>query len=87
VQVTAIAWGINILSGIINTIGTRAIGTVSKVNCAYGITVRTPHTEFFRVVWWTLGGTLFLVISLLVKAPHKVSYFVVLSPKINSVVE
>ncbi|KAF8526995.1 amino acid transporter [Hysterangium stoloniferum] len=54
VEVAAIAWGINILSGIINTVGTRAIGTVSKVN-----------------LWWTLGGTLFLVISLLVKAPHK----------------
>lgn len=24
------------------------------------------------IVWWTLGGTLFLVVSLLVKAPHKV---------------
>ncbi|KAF8587676.1 amino acid transporter [Ramaria rubella] len=54
VEIAAIAWGINILSGIINTVGTRAIGTVSKVN-----------------LWWTLGGTLFLVISLLVKAPHK----------------
>lgn len=26
----------------------------------------------FAIVWWTLGGTLFLVVSLLVKAPHKV---------------
>jgi hypothetical protein len=24
-------------------------------------------------VWWTLGGTVFLVVSLLVKAPVKVS--------------
>ncbi|KAF8487943.1 amino acid transporter [Gautieria morchelliformis] len=54
VEVAAIAWGINILSGIINTFGTRAIGAVSKFN-----------------LWWTLGGTLFLVISLLAKAPHK----------------
>lgn len=35
VEIAAIAWGINILSGIINTIGTRAIGTVSKVNRKY----------------------------------------------------
>ncbi|KIJ54487.1 hypothetical protein M422DRAFT_73498 [Sphaerobolus stellatus SS14] len=54
VEIAAIAWGVNILSGIINTVGTRAIGTISKIN-----------------LWWTLGGTVFLVISLLVKSPHK----------------
>jgi hypothetical protein len=36
VEVAAIAWGINILSGIINTFGTRAIGAVSKFNCESG---------------------------------------------------
>lgn len=55
VEITAIAWGVNIMSGIINTIGTKAIGTMSTFN-----------------LWWTLGGTLVLVITLLVKAPVKV---------------
>ena len=55
VEVTAIAWGVNILSGIINTIGTKAIGHMSSFN-----------------LWWTLGGTFVLVITLLVKAPVKV---------------
>ncbi|KAF9256311.1 amino acid transporter [Marasmius fiardii PR-910] len=32
VQIAAIAWGINILSGIINTIGTKAIGRMSSFN-------------------------------------------------------
>ncbi|KZT26005.1 amino acid transporter [Neolentinus lepideus HHB14362 ss-1] len=54
VEIAAIAWGINILSGIINTIGTKAIGRMSAFN-----------------VWWTLGGTFVLVITLLVKAPVK----------------
>jgi len=52
VEIAAIAWGVNIASGIVNTIGTRAIGGMSTFN-----------------LWWTLGGTLVLVITLLVKAP------------------
>lgn len=55
VEIAAIAWGVNIASGIINTIGTRAIGGMSSFS-----------------VWWTLGGTFVLVITLLVKAPVKV---------------
>ena len=55
VEVAAIAWGVNIASGIINTIGTKAIGHMSTFN-----------------LWWTLGGTFVLVITLLVKAPAKV---------------
>ncbi|KAJ3768959.1 amino acid/polyamine transporter I [Lentinula raphanica] len=54
VEIVAIAWGINILSGIINTVGTKAIGRMSTFN-----------------IWWTLGGTFVLVITLLVKAPVK----------------
>lgn len=54
VEIAAIAWGVNILSGIMNTIGTKAIGNMSSFN-----------------VWWTLGGTFVLVITLLVKAPEK----------------
>ena len=57
IEITAIAWGINILSGIINTVGTKAIGRMSTFN-----------------VWWTLGGTFVLVITLLVKAPTKVRF-------------
>lgn len=56
IEITAIAWGVNIASGIINTIGTRAIGGMSSFS-----------------VWWTLGGTFVLVITLLVKAPVKAS--------------
>ncbi len=55
VEVAAIAWGVNIASGVINTIGTKAIGNMSSFN-----------------LWWTLGGTFVLVITLLVKAPVKV---------------
>lgn len=55
VEVAAIAWGVNILSGVINTMGTKTIGAMSSFN-----------------LWWTLGGTLVLVITLLVKAPEKV---------------
>ncbi len=55
VEVAAIAWGVNIASGIMNTIGTKAIGHMSSFN-----------------LWWTLGGTFVLVITLLVKAPVKV---------------
>jgi amino acid transporter len=55
VEITAIAWAMNIFSGIINTIGTKAIGRMSTFN-----------------VWWTLGGTFVLAITLLVKAPVKV---------------
>lgn len=58
VEVAAIAWGVNIMSGVINTIGTKAIGALSAFN-----------------VWWTLGGTFVLVITLLVKAPVKVRTF------------
>ncbi|KZT08199.1 amino acid transporter [Laetiporus sulphureus 93-53] len=54
VEIAAIAWGVNIASGIINTVGTRAIGAMSTFN-----------------LWWTLGGTFVLVITLLVKAPVK----------------
>lgn len=55
VEITAIAWGVNIMSGIINTVGIKAIGAMSAFN-----------------LWWTLGGTFVLVITLLVKAPEKV---------------
>lgn len=54
VEITAIAWAMNIFSGIITTVGTKAIGRMSTFN-----------------VWWTLGGTFVLVITLLVKAPVK----------------
>ncbi|KAF9477649.1 amino acid transporter [Pholiota conissans] len=54
VEIAAIAWGVNILSGIINTVGTKAIGRMSSFN-----------------VWWTIGGTFVLVITLLTKAPTK----------------
>ncbi|KAF9011716.1 amino acid transporter [Cyathus striatus] len=54
VEIAAIAWGVNILSGIVNTTGTKAIGRMSSFN-----------------VWWTLGGTVVLAITLLVKAPEK----------------
>lgn len=57
IEITAIAWAMNIFSGIINTIGTKAIGRMSAFN-----------------VWWTLGGTFVLVITLLVKAPVKVKF-------------
>ncbi|KAJ3542968.1 hypothetical protein NM688_g5918 [Phlebia brevispora] len=53
-EVAVIAWGVNILSGVINTVGTKAIGAMSSFN-----------------LWWTLGGTLVLVVTLLVKAPEK----------------
>ena len=55
VEIAAIAWGVNVLSGIMNTVGTKAIGRMSAFN-----------------VWWTLGGTFVLVITLLVKTPVKV---------------
>lgn len=58
VEIAAIAWGVNILSGLINTVGTKAIGKMSTFN-----------------IWWTLGGTFVLVITLLVKAPVKVGKF------------
>ncbi|KAH9944886.1 amino acid transporter, partial [Amylocystis lapponica] len=54
VEIAAVAWGVNIASGVINTVGTRAIGGMSTFS-----------------VWWTLGGTFVLVITLLVKAPVK----------------
>jgi len=54
IEIAAIAWGVNILSGIVNTVGIKAIGRISSFN-----------------VWWTLGGTFVLVITLLVKAPNK----------------
>jgi len=56
-EITGIAWGVNLASGIINTIGTKAISRMSSFN-----------------VWWTVGGTLVLVITLLVKAPERVSF-------------
>jgi hypothetical protein len=63
VEIAAIAWGVNIMSGVINTIGTKAIGAMSTFN-----------------LWWTLGGTFVLVITLLVKAPEKASFvFMVVS--------
>lgn len=51
-EIAAIAWAVNIFSGIVNTIGTKAIGHMSTL-----------------FVWWTLGGTVGLVTTLLVKAP------------------
>ncbi|KAH8080676.1 amino acid transporter [Cristinia sonorae] len=54
VEIAAIAWATNILSGIINTFGTKAIGRMSSFN-----------------MWWTLGGTLVLVVTLLVVTPVK----------------
>ena len=57
IEIAAIAWGINILSGIVNTVGTTAIGRMSAFN-----------------VWWTLGGTVVLVVTLLTKAPNLVRY-------------
>ncbi|KAG1742967.1 amino acid transporter [Suillus occidentalis] len=51
-EIAAIAWAVNIFSGIVNTIGTKAIGHMSTL-----------------FVWWTLGGTVVLVTTLLVKAP------------------
>ncbi|QRW24693.1 amino acid permease [Rhizoctonia solani] len=51
VQIAAMAWGVNLLSGLINTFGSRGIGAVS--------------------VWWTLIGTVILVVTLLVKSPVK----------------
>ena len=56
-EITGLAWGVNLASGIINTIGTKAISRMSSFN-----------------VWWTVGGTLVLVITLLVKAPERVSF-------------
>ncbi|KAF8711911.1 Amino acid permease, partial [Rhizoctonia solani] len=47
VQIAAMAWGVNLLSGLINTFGSRGI------------------------VWWTLIGTVILVVTLLVKSPVK----------------
>ncbi|THH05783.1 hypothetical protein EW145_g4550 [Phellinidium pouzarii] len=52
IEIAALAWCVNILSGIINTVGTKAIGHMSAFN-----------------VWWTLGGTVVLIVTLLVKAP------------------
>ncbi|KAH9474412.1 Amino-acid permease BAT1-like protein [Psilocybe cubensis] len=54
VEIAAIAWGVNVASGVLNTVGTKAIGRMSSFN-----------------MWWTIGGTLVLVITLLVKAPDK----------------
>ncbi|KAH7915957.1 amino acid/polyamine transporter I [Hygrophoropsis aurantiaca] len=54
VEIAAIAWAVNVFSGIVNTVGTKAIGRMSTFN-----------------VWWTLGGTFVMVITLLVKAPEK----------------
>ena len=50
-QIAAIAWGVCITSGIVNSFGTRAIAAVSRFN-----------------VWWTLGGTIVLVATLLAKS-------------------
>ena len=58
IEITGIAWGVNLASGIVNTIGTKAISRMSSFN-----------------VWWTAGGTLVLVITLLVNAPERVSFF------------
>lgn len=60
VEIAAMAWGVNILSGILNTVGTKAVSRMSSFS-----------------VWWTLGGTFVLVITLLVKAPVKVSNAVI----------
>jgi amino acid transporter len=63
VEIAAIAWAVNIFAGIVNTIGTKAIGRMSTL-----------------FVWWTLGGTVFLVVSLLVKAPVKVKSIIFANP-------
>lgn len=60
VEIAAMAWGVNILSGILNTVGTKDVSRMSSFS-----------------VWWTLGGTFVLVITLLVKAPVKVSNAVI----------
>jgi hypothetical protein len=56
-EIAAVAWAVNIFSGIVNTIGTKAIGHMSTL-----------------FVWWTLGGTVTLVTTLLVKAPVMVRF-------------
>jgi len=52
-EITGIGWVVNLASGIIDTVGTKAISRMSPFN-----------------VWWTVGGTPVLVITLLVKAPE-----------------
>ncbi|EJU00127.1 hypothetical protein DACRYDRAFT_43935, partial [Dacryopinax primogenitus] len=54
VEIAAMAWALNILSGLLNTWGTKPIGWIAGFS-----------------VWWTLCGTVVLVICLLVKAPVK----------------
>ena len=56
-EITGIAWGVNLASVVINTIGIKAISRMNSFN-----------------VWWTVGDTLVLVITLLVKAPERVSF-------------
>ncbi|KII91586.1 hypothetical protein PLICRDRAFT_513514 [Plicaturopsis crispa FD-325 SS-3] len=53
-EIAAIAWAVNISSGILNTVGTKAIGKMST---------------FY--VWWTVGGTVVLVVTLLAASPEK----------------
>lgn len=58
-EIAAIAWAVNISSGILNTVGTKAIGKMST---------------FY--VWWTVGGTVVLVVTLLAASPEKVSQMI-----------
>ncbi|KAI9323981.1 amino acid/polyamine transporter I, partial [Zopfochytrium polystomum] len=53
-QVVAVAWGVNLLSGVLNVAGMRAIGQISRMN-----------------VWFTLIGTVVLVVTLFAASPAK----------------
>lgn len=75
VKIAALAWGVNIFSGIVNTIGTRAIGAVSSFNVWFTL----AGTSRFLLELFGLGayiklwiGTVILTVVLLVKAPVKV---------------
>ncbi|KAK8869444.1 hypothetical protein IAR55_000008 [Kwoniella newhampshirensis] len=54
VEIAAIAWGFCILSGFVNSGGSKLVGRIATF-----------------ASWWTLGGTVVLVVTLLVKAPVK----------------
>ncbi|WWD16290.1 hypothetical protein CI109_100716 [Kwoniella shandongensis] len=53
-EIAAIAWGFCILSGFVNSGGSKLVGRIATF-----------------ASWWTLGGTVVLVVTLLVKAPVK----------------
>ncbi|KAG8741893.1 hypothetical protein FRC10_002306 [Ceratobasidium sp. 414] len=72
VQIAAVAWGVNLLSAIINTFGSRGIGTVAQINGTVSRLQDLVGQKLMLVsVWWTLIGTLILVVTLLVKSPAK----------------